>query len=726
MIVRGQVQGVGFRPHVYKIATELGLTGFVRNTSAGVCIEIQGDNTHYFLDLLYKKLPALAKITEIKTHTLALQNNETAFVILKSLPGKISTIISPDINTCNDCLSELFDQNNRYFQYPFLNCTQCGPRLTITKALPYDRYQTALSEFILCEDCKNEYGNPLNRRYHAQPTACAVCGPTLSSSIEDIITPILQGDIVALKSLGGYQLICDAQNEAAILKLRERKKRDAKPFAVMMSDIDLIKKYFYLDEFEKCLIESKERPIVLLKKKNNLLSDAIAPQLSHFGIMLPYTPLHYLLLHALSHKKSEIMLIMTSANVSNEPILCDDNEAQSSLHGIADKIVSYNRAIVTRVDDSVMRLVNNHPFFIRRARGFVPTPIQLSHAIPETLAMGGHLKNTFCITRKDEAFVSQHIGSLNNKTTIDFFHETLTHFLRFLSVKPLRIAHDRHPDFYTTRFALENNIPTISVQHHHAHLASVIAEYHIDEKVLGLVLDGYGYGLNGEAWGGELFVLENTMFERIGHLYPLAQPGGEIAAKEPWRMGVSVLYEMGNIQKIGEQFGDQHHIQLLLDLLNKKLHVPRTSSCGRLFDAAAALLNVKSNSDYEGHAAMCLESLVTQPHALSHGWHFNKNILNFMSLLQTLSDISNPIEGSNLFHGTLIAGLVEWIYHNAINLGIKTVVLSGGCFLNKVLSEGLIQQLNFLGITALLPKQLPPNDGGISLGQAWIAGHICV
>lgn len=726
IIIRGQVQGVGFRPHVYRTAMELGLTGHVHNDSNGVCIEIQGKTLNLFLNQLQKNLPPLAKITTIETHKISVKQHESLFEIQKSKNGKISTIITPDSCICNDCLSELFDPNSRYFQYPFLNCTQCGPRLTITKQLPYDRIQTSMSNFTLCADCQKEYSDPMNRRYHAQPTACASCGPALSITINEIATDILKGNIVALKGLGGYQLICNAKNEVALLKLRARKKRDAKPFALMMSDSDVAEKFVFLNESEKQLIESRERPIVLLQKKNKLLPDVIAPELSHLGIMLPYTPLHYLLFHVLSQHDSETILVMTSANVSGEPIIIDDHEAMKLLTCIADKIVFYNRDIVTRVDDSVMRVINKQPLFIRRARGFVPTPIQLPYAIPETLALGGHLKNTFCITRGDEAFVSQHIGSLNNKATIDFFHESLSHLLQFLSVKPERIAHDSHPDFYTTRFAQENNVPIFSVQHHEAHIASVAAEYGIQEKTLGLVLDGYGYGLNGDAWGGELFLIENNTFDRLGHLYPLAQPGGEMASREPWRMGISVLYEMGKIDEAFKKFDNQPHIQLTFDLLKKEINSPKTSSCGRLFDAAATLLNVKNHSDYEGHAAMCLESLAINPKSLSNGWSLNNNILNFLPTLEILSEMDDSIEGSNIFHGTLIAGLLAWVYQNAIKHDIKTVLLSGGCFLNKILSEGLIIELNNLGIRALLPKKLPPNDGGISLGQAWIAGNLCV
>lgn len=734
IIVKGQVQGVGFRPHVYRTANQLGLTGWVKNNSLGVLIEAQGKCVDQFILQLKINLPPLAKINNIHKKKISLKHQETTFDIIESEKGKINTTISPDTCICANCLSELFDPLSRYYRYPFLNCTHCGPRLSITRQLPYDRCQTSMDNFPFCKNCAEDYLNPLNRRYHAQPTACAKCGPQISSSIEEIVKSIKRGEIIALKGLGGYQLICDARNETAILKLRAQKNRDAKPFALMIANILSAKNIVEINEQAEELLTNPSRPIVLLRKNTNgLLPDAIAPGLSHFGIMLPSTPLHYLIfnafidspdgLHWLNELQSTI-LIVTSANSGGDPLVIDDDNARQELASIADKIILYNRQIITRLDDSVMRIINNKPLFIRRARGYVPTPIQLSHAIPCTLAVGGHLKNTFCITRNDEAFVSQHIGSLNNKATIDFFHESLNYLLKFIDVIPERIAHDLHPDFYTTQFAENYGIPAYSIQHHYAHLASVAAEHHILKPVLGLILDGYGYGIDAQPWGGELLLLDNTNFHRIGCFYPLPQPGGNIAAREPWRMAASVLHCLGRGEEIKKRFVDQSQAELIHHLLNKNINSPTTSSCGRLFDAASALLGVQKISQYEGQAAMRLESLVTQPHIIANGWHITEKYFDMRPTLEHLLDINDSVIGANLFHGTLIAGLAEWIKKAVLATKVDTVLFSGGCFLNKILAEGLIDSLTQSGINSVLPFHLPPNDGGISLGQAWIAGRV--
>lgn len=727
--IQGRVQGVGFRPYVYRIAKLLQLTGWIKNNAAGVLLEVQGILAYQFVTYLKANLPPLAKINHVQLKTVSIKTKEDTFNIIESEKGESNTIISPDTCICSECLKELFDPLSHYFRYPFLNCTQCGPRFTITQNLPYDRCNTSMDAFPLCQKCKADYLNPDNRRYHAQPTACTHCGPQLSLSIEEIAQSLLQGEIIALKGLGGYQLLCNARNETAVFKLRERKKRDRKPFALMMANSKSVAEVAEISGRSRDLLESTERPIVLLKKKIELAG--VAPNLNHFGVMLPYTPLHYLLFNVFAGNKNNcdwldkyqpMILVVTSANLGGSPLIKENASATHELRTIADKIVTYNRQIVTRIDDSVMRLIHDTPLFIRRARGFLPIPIQLPYAIPPTLAVGGHLKNTFCITRGDEAFVSQHIGSLNNKATIDFFHESLNYLLRFLNVKPERIVHDLHPDFYTTRFAKSYGIPAFSIQHHHAHLASVIAEYGIQRQVLGLALDGYGYGLNGEAWGGELLLLNHDSFERIGSFYPLLQPGSDKAAREPWRMGASVLHFLGRSNEIVKRFPNCSQANLIHHLLDKKINSPSTSSCGRLFDAASALLGVQLISQYEGQAAMQLESLVTHLQIIPDGWQIKDHHFDMMPTLEQLLDLENPIIGANLFHGTLIAGLTEWIKKISREKEIDIVVLSGGCFLNQIVAEGLSKTLSASGITPLLPRKLPPNDGGISLGQAWIGG----
>lgn len=731
--VQGQVQGVGFRPYVYNLAQTLSLTGWVQNTEAGVLIEIQGDHVSQFFDQVTKNLPPLAKIHHVQTQKIPLQNNEIDFKIIQSRKGINNTIISPDTCVCHSCLTELFDPNSRYYRYPFLNCTHCGPRLTITKILPYDRCHTAMDDFPLCYDCEIEYSNPNNRRYHAQPTACKNCGPQLSLSVNEISKSIMAGNIIALKGLGGYQLICDARNEDAIYKLRKRKNRESKPFALMVANIKSAKKIVEVDEISEQVLQSSRRPIVLLKKKLTLLPENIAPGLNHLGVMLPYTPLHYLLLNGSIgspdgcqwlNEFNATILVVTSANLHGDPLIIDDEIASHELTAIADIIVSNNRQIVTRMDDSVTHIINKTPLLIRRARGFVPVPIKLPHAIPATLALGGDQKNTFCITRGDQAFVSQHIGSLNNKMTIDFFHQSLEYLLKFLAVSPERIAHDLHPNFYSTQFAENLKAPRFAIQHHHAHIASVAVEHGIQQPVLGLALDGYGYGLNGEAWGGELFLLEQMHFIRLGYFLPLPQPGGDIAAKEPWRMAAGVLHLLGRSDEIAKRFKEIPQAHLIQPILDKRINTPMTSSCGRLFDAVSALLGIQYYSQYEGQAAMRLESLVTNPQVIPDGWSIIDNKLNILKTIEYLLGITDPVTGANLFHGTLIAALSAWIKGNAREMGVDTILLSGGCFLNKILTEGLLKALNALQIKVLLPRDLPPNDGGISLGQAWIAGRL--
>ncbi len=729
----GQIQGVGFRPHVYRIAKQMGLSGWVCNHASGVTIEIQGESAAEFVQQLTQSLPPLARIDTIETTPIAPLESEQDFSIIKTQTGKaVTTKISPDVCVCQDCLKELFDPTGRFYHYPFLNCTNCGPRLTIVRQLPYDRCQTTMDEFPLCPHCKKDYSDPNNRRYHAQPTACSQCGPQLSMSISEIVQRITDGQILAIKGMGGYQLICDAKNEKTVANLRQRKQRDAKPFAIMTANIESLKPFVKINIEAETLLTDWTRSIVLLPKNNEQLAPSIAPNLSELGVMLPCTPIHYLLFNGFASypndldwlkKFNDTVLVVTSANPSGLPLIIDDEQAHHELGKIADAIVSYNRKILTRIDDSVVRIIEKKPYFIRRARGFVPNSIKLPRALPPGLAVGGYLKNTFCITRGNEAFVSQYIGDLDNAETIDFFHETLDRLLKLLDVKPEYIAHDLHPNFHTTRFANDYGVPTFAVQHHHAHLASVAAEYHIQEPALGLALDGYGYGTNGGAWGGELMLLEGTQYHRLEHLRLLPQPGGDIAAREPWRMAAGILYLLGREDEIEQRFADQTHSASLQQILDKNINSPQTSSCGRLFDAASALLNVRHLSQYEGQAAMELESLVTQQQVLSNGWRTNNDELDLLPLMEALIE-KNPIEGANLFHGTLAAAWADRIQQHAHKNNIRTIILSGGCFLNKILTNALIKQLSSKGLNVLLPKQMPPNDGGISLGQICIAGQL--
>ncbi len=727
----GCLQGVGFRPAVYRIAQQKQLSGYVKNTAEGVTIEIQGKQADHFLKELQQQLPPLAVINDYVIRKINLQD-EKEFIIQSSDAGDATTIINPDSCICFDCLNELFDKSSRFYCYPFLNCSHCGPRYSIAKHLPYDRQQTAMAKFTMCAQCHAEYHNPENRRYHAQATACNQCGPQLSQSLKEISEYIQQGKIVALKGLGGYQLICDATNLPAIKLLRERKQRAAKPFALMCLNIASAQQHLQLNNKECELLENWQRPIVLVMKKQNCLPEIIAPGLNQLGVMLAYTPLHYLLFHYLLAQPettdwltaaNSCVLVVTSANISGEPLLIDDQQAQQKLANIADLIVSYDRDIVTRVDDSVIKMIGEKPVIIRRARGYTPQAIKLAHAIPTTLALGGHLKNTVCITRGDEAFLSQHIGDLDNRETINFYHETINHLLDFLAVQPERIACDQHPDFYSSHYAEDFNLPIYRVQHHHAHLAATIAEYHLQQAVLGLALDGYGYGADGNAWGGELMLLDNYQYQHLGQLQNLFLPGGDRAAVETWRMGLSVLAELGDPEKLMTRFSGITSVDVVAQQIKGKNIYQRTSSCGRLFDAVSALLGVCVVNDYEGQAAMWLESLVSDIKILENSWTIDQYGLNLLPLLEKLL-YCDAKSGAELFHGTLAMALTDWLYYWSQQLGVTVCVLSGGCFANKILCEELLKQARQRNLQLYLAQQAPVNDAGIALGQAWISANL--
>jgi len=730
--ITGTVQSVGFRPHCYGLAIRFKLTGWVSNHGGGVSLQIQGNNNilDEFLKTLIDELPPLARITQLEQNKIPVENNEDTFVIRESLYMPVTSAIPPDSNVCTDCLKELFNPESRYYHYAFINCTQCGPRYTVTKCLPYDRRNTAMAEFELCQACQLEYDNPDDRRFHAQATACPDCGPKLSMPVKEITERLCAGQILAIKGLGGYQLICDANNHDAVQTLRKRKNRKAKPFAVMAANLQSFEKLVELDNTTRALLESPQRPIVLATRKPNItLSPAIAPGLNRLGVILPYAPLHYLIFNMAVgspkgtdwlYQKQDLTLVMTSANPGGEPLVIDNLEADKRLNTIADAIIHHDRIIVTRCDDSVLHIVNDTPRFIRRARSYVPQAIQLSHETPPTLAVGGHKKNTICITRGNEAFLSQHIGDLENRASYQFFRETIEHLLESLDVTPEIIAHDKHPDFFSTQFAQNFGIPIVAVQHHHAHLAAVAAEHGITQSAIGLALDGFGLGEHNQSWGGELLLLEGAHYQRLGYLSPLKQPGADRATREPWRMAATIFERLGRANEIEKRF-DQAEAKLLQQVLRKNVNCPVTSSAGRLFDAAAGLLGLLPVCSYEGQAAMMLESLVTKPQVMHNGWKIQNDQLDFLPLLEQLINC-DPEHGANLFHGTLIAALSQWLKQTALQYEVDTILLGGGCFLNKILSTGLIENLISENFNVKIGQQAPINDGGLSLGQAWIAG----
>lgn len=731
--VRGRVQGVGFRPHVHALAGRFGLTGWVLNDPQGVLIEVQGSSVAAFRAAVSTEAPSLARIDAVECDAVPPVSDENAFAIRHSLTaGAVATGIGPDAAVCPACLAELFDPADRRHRYAFLNCTHCGPRYTITRQLPYDRPQTAMAGFPLCPDCLAEYEDPANRRFHAQPTACPVCGPHLSHPPEDIVAALRAGRIVAIKGLGGFHLACDATRHDAVERLRRVKQRNGKPFALMVANTESATRHVRMDAGERALLEGVARPIVLLRRRDDApeLAPEIAPGLAWLGVMLPYTPLHYLLFHEAAGRPDgtgwlalpqDLTLVMTSANPGGEPLAIGNAEARERLAGIADLIVDHDRDIVIRADDSVVRTLAGAPAFLRRGRGHVPEPIRLAHPVPPVLAVGGHLKATVCVTRGDEAFLSQHIGDLDNAATLGFLEETVAHLLHILGVEPVAVAHDRHPDFQSTRFAEMSGLPAVAVQHHHAHVAAVMAEHQIEGPAVGLALDGFGLGEDGGSWGGEMLLVDGLRFERLGSLAPLAQPGGDVAARQPWRMAAAALARMGRADEVTSRFAAHGPAEGVRRMIERGVNAPLTSSCGRWFDAACGLLGVRAVAGFEGEAPMALESLVRLPRVADGAWRIDGSELDLTPLLERLLTVTDAVEGADLFHGTLAAALVDWTLPMLRAHGLGRVVLSGGCLMNAVLAAALVTGFRAAGVEALLPRLAPANDGGLSLGQAWAA-----
>ena len=725
--VRGAVQGVGFRPFVHSLATRYGLSGFVLNDAEGVLAEIEGAPMDGFLTALRHERPPLARIDMIDVMPVP-SDGLLGFKIRASNPaGAQRTQVIPDAAVCRSCLDELFDPGSRFYLYPFVTCTHCGPRFTITDRLPYDRANTSMAGFPLCVDCAADYGAPTSRRFHAETIACPTCGPRMSHSFEEIATALQRGKIVALKAIGGFQLLCDASNERAVDALRARKHRPDKPFAVMVASEASLDRIGAPTSAERALLGHGARPIVLVLGTGGV-APSVAPGLSFIGIMLPSAPVHYLVFHALAGQPQgtgwlgeaqAMALVATSANAGGDPLIVTDAEARQDLVGIADMIVTHDRPILVRADDSVMAVIDGAPTFIRRSRGFVPEPIDLGEDGPVVLAVGGHLKSTLCVTRGREAFISQHVGDLATTATVQFYAETARRMLTMLAVKPELIVCDLHPDYRSTLFAETAGLPILRIQHHAGHLAAVAAEHHLIGPLVGVALDGHGYGDKGAAWGGELMVRAGAEWQRTGHLFPLAMPGGDRAAREPWRMGVAALISLGRGNEAVRRFPAIALAGPLAELLAADPKVPTTSSMGRLFDAAAALLGVCLQQSYEGQAAMELEALVRVPKCLPGGYSLTDRVLDFRPLLASLLEpgIANR-DGAELFHGTLIAGLAEWISEAAGHAGHRNIVLGGGCFMNHTLSEGLSSALRRRGLFPWLPRALPANDGGLSLGQA--------
>ncbi len=747
--VRGVVQGVGFRPFVYRLAQEHNLKGWVRNTSGNVEIEVEGDEEtlESFLRDLEAKAPPIARIENVEV-TFYPTKGYTEFQIGESLSQEGQyQLVSPDIATCEDCKAEIFSPSDRRFRYPFTNCTNCGPRFTIIEDIPYDRPKTTMCEFEMCPQCQREYHDPLDRRFHAQPNACPECGPSLElvdgegKSVEcnDVIKSasdlLKEGGILAVKGLGGFQLACDATSEEAINLLRARKRRRSKPLAVMIATIGEIEKHCLVSPEERELLESPQCPIVLLKWKHSSsnISPAVAPNLKYLGVMLPYTPLHHLLL-----KETGLPLVMTSGNLSEEPIAKDNDEVLTRLRGIADYFLLHNRGIYARYDDSVC-MVEGIPQAIRRARGYAPYPIFLPFKSKQILACGAELKNTFCLTKDEHAFLSQHIGDMENEETLEHFESTIELYKKLFRVEPEIIAYDMHPDYLATKYALETgakaSLKLVPVQHHHAHIASCLVENKVEGPVIGVAFDGTGYGTDGTIWGGEFLVADFSSFRRVGHLEYVPLVGGEAAIRKPYRMALSYLYTL-----LGEDFTLEglllgkikpDEIAIVKQQLKRKVNSPLTSSAGRLFDAVSALAGVRQEIDYEAQAAIELEMLALDEMEKSESYPFSiveeggVKVVKVGELFSTVvRDVRNQISIpviSLKFHNTMAQIIAEMCKSSAKETGISEVVLSGGVFQNQLLLKLATSALQREGFSVLTHRLVPCNDGGISLGQAVVA-----
>lgn len=747
--VRGVVQGVGFRPFVYQLADRYSLTGWVCNTSGDVKIEVEGDEDllKQFVVALKNEAPPMAHIEDFSVE-YDIAQGYNSFQIRDSITKESEyQLVSPDIATCKDCLNELLSPDDRRYRYPFTNCTNCGPRFTIIEDIPYDRPRTTMRSFTMCPQCQHEYDNPLDRRFHAQPNACPECGPHLelvtaedeivytADPVYTAVDLLKDGQILAIKGLGGFQLACDATNQEAVQELRNRKRRPDKPFAVMISTIDEARKHCDISEEEEKLLTSPQCPIVLLRRKReSSVAAAVAPELKYLGVMLPYTPLHHLLMRGMA-----LPLVMTSGNLSEEPIVRDNDEAMIRLKDIADYFLMHNRDIYARYDDSVC-IVEKVPRIIRRARGYAPFPIHLPFKSKQILGCGAEMKNTFCITRDNHAFIGQHIGDMENLETIEHYESTIELYKELFRLQPEILACDMHPDYLATKYAFKlaqsEGLTLVSVQHHHAHIASCMVENGVREPVIGISFDGTGYGIDGCIWGGEFLIADLKGFERMGHLEYVPLPGGDAAAKKPYRMAASYLYSL-----LGESYLDRNlpflsgidaiEINTIKKQIDKKINSPLTSSCGRLFDAVSALVNLRGVISYDAQAAIELEMIAPdriyplEYYPLPIDMEDGTRIVRLGELFSGIvNDIERelPVVGISIkFHNSLANVIARMCEVMVKETGITKVALSGGVFQNRLLLKTTMDLLADAGFTVLTHSQVPCNDGGISLGQAAIA-----
>ncbi len=768
--IRGAVQGVGFRPFIYRLAAELKLAGWVLNSSEGVFIEVEGEKEELdsFLLRIEKEKPQRSFIQSLESSFLDVIGYSNFEIRQSEARGEPTAIVLPDIATCPECLQDILDASNRRYLYPFTNCTNCGPRFSIIELLPYDRANTSMANFGMCDDCRREYENPLDRRFHAQPNACPKCGPSLEYwspdgktiarrhealllAAEDIRT----GKIIAIKGLGGFHILVDARNEDAVVRLRARKHREEKPLALMYPSLKAVKGHCEVSELEERLLLSPESPIVLLGRASQLpgrnadLASSVAPANPYLGVMLPYTPLHHLLMREL-----DFPVVATSGNLSDEPICTDEHEALHRLGSVTDAFLVHNRPITRHVDDSIVRVMMGRELVLRRARGYAPLPIRMEGVLESSLlAVGAHLKNTVAVTSGDNVFVSQHIGDLETHEAYQAFVNVTASLKKLYNIRPAKIIADMHPGYLSTQYAQESGIPVEQVQHHYAHVASCMAENELDAPALGIAWDGTGYGTDGTIWGGEFFLVSGASFERVASMRPFRLPGGELAIREPRRTALGLLYELFGQETFGRsglaplQSFRTSELNILQTMLARGLNSPLTSSVGRLFDAVASLTGLRQIVSFEGQAAMELEFLIAnsstqesydfsivdgrpasppvgvQEERRSSVGDHSLTIIDWEPLIcGILGDRENNLSGKLIaakFHNTL----TEMIIAVARLVGERRVVLSGGCFQNRYLTERTVHRLEEEGFRPYWHQRIPPNDGGIALGQVAAASR---
>ena len=744
VVVRGVVQGVGFRPFIYRLATQLGLNGWVLNSAQGVFVEVEGppDLLRGFLERLEKEKPPLAVIQSLEFSFLDVVGYNNFEIRYSDRTGQKTALILPDVAICADCLQEVFDPGNRRYRYPFTNCTNCGPRFSIIEELPYDRPNTSMKRFKMCSACEREYHDPADRRFHAQPNACCQCGPHLElwdemgavlargdEALLQAARLVCDGKILALKGVGGFQLIVDAKDESAVARLRRRKRREEKPFALMYPSIELINRDCLVSTLERRLLLSPESPIVILGRRSgrSVLAFSVAPANPSFGVMLPYTPLHHLLLRDIGFP-----VVATSGNLANEPICIDEYEARKRLASIADFFLVHDRPIVRHVDDSIARVVCDREMVLRRARGYAPLPVRVTVPLPCVLAVGAHLKNNIALSVGRDVFVSQHIGDLETTTALAAFRKTVVDLPRLYGVEPDFVACDLHPDYLSSRYAGQIGAPLERVQHHWAHVLACMAENELEAPVLGVSWDGTGYGADGTVWGGEFLLANEESFQRVACLRQFRLPGGEAAVKEPRRTALAVLYEIWGESALRDHrlrpvadFSDEE-LRVIRQMLIRGLNAPITSSAGRLFDAVASIVALKQRVTFEGQAALELESAIepnvveTYPFEIGDGL---PRVIDWApmiaEILIDLRDRKSVGSISAKFHNTL----VEMIVSVAREIEQPKIVLTGGCFQNRYLLERSVLRLSEAGFRAYWHQRMPTNDGGISLGQVLAAAR---